>query len=1329
MYSLEMSKKLLEKLKKIPNLVWISSNKIVPGWNGNYFRERPKNIHLIEKYSDLFAKELPWVIDLNKWTFEEVKKYTCDNMHLSKEGNEYIYKELMKIINLKYKNLDTLVVMGNGASLKNVDINHLRYFDCFGLNMAHRIYDKLSFYPKYFGCFDFVVTKSHKENFQKIINEMPIKRFFFIKNLFSGDNFTYIKLNTRTKEKEFTKLENIKNLWNFGNSGTNACHIGIALGYKKILLTGVDCNYIDFLPEAELQENKSLKIVKMPEKNPNYWFDYYQRVGDIYNIPNAKIYHQPAWELLSEMVKEKNIDVINCSEGSTLKCFPNSTINKELTPLFLKDIKKKLKSKNVSIVFNVKYNEDNPNLLSNLNYTIKWFMEEYKNHDFKYFIIEQNVINKIPEIPEIEKIFLYNPNYFNRGWGFNVFVKYFMKTDIAVFCDADIILDNPNALIKSIEISRKEKKLVSPYGFVHFTDIKERGIIMKENRKINLKSHHPVTIAGGITTINKETFLNFGGFEEYRVYGGEDRALDVVFMKENLIDTIPGFGIHLYHPVNKKKSDETIFMLNHLTDLYGCKYDPGLKAEDFIHKNCKHNYNIEEHILEKKKYFGNPDLNHLKNLSINSFRTNFYVFNKKTVFVKTFNEDVSFFVDKVVKNGEYLYLITKENGIMYRNLYNEEFWNSLIKDLNDTTKIYETELDIVNFTKFKKLADTLPEEKKLQKGISFLIRAKNEEKNVEFLLTSLNNILKKDNVEAIFINNNSSDKTYEKVCEVCKNNKTKNVYLYNYEVDVAKCGDEHSKLSAEQMYRSLDTYYNWCVDKATKNFIIKWDADFVCIEDNLLEMIEKYDLLNSEENISIWFSGKTIFTKNDDYYINIDTMYNEFRLFSKKHGAKWDYARNWEIISKKYLENSTKLIYSKAVFLEVKTILTETFKSRSNNEKIKNDIRDEKDYHIFQKLTKDNVNINYLKDIRDTHYENLFKLNFNPLTKKNFNNKILTELECNYAELIEMQHYWLNNYTGNNKNNFKNKENIIIQGLWVGNELTDIHLMCLNSFLKLGHCFVLYTYEEIINLPKNVVTLNGDNIIPKSLIYKFNDSYAGFSDLFRNFLLYLKGGWYVDLDIYCLQKYDFETNLIFSSDYYHETAIDFANKEKRLFKEKYYIPTNPIKSYKFNNLFLELYIFIFKKILFSKIYDEFKHKDINNFYDYLESLNLKYDYEKYLVKVNLETNIDEILKNNNIEKKDIGQNSWGELGPLLLTKKIIEENLDVFVTEPEILQGKIKYYEVEKYVDEEFNYREILENKNIYSLDLFFTMWKNKNLFDIKDLKENTFFKHLKYYY
>jgi hypothetical protein len=101
MYSLSMAKeKLLPVLRSIPNLIWISSNRIVPGWRGNYWKDRPANIKLVEEYANLFLSELPpsMTIDLMQWDYDLVKKNTYDNIHPNQFGSDQIYQMLLDVI-------------------------------------------------------------------------------------------------------------------------------------------------------------------------------------------------------------------------------------------------------------------------------------------------------------------------------------------------------------------------------------------------------------------------------------------------------------------------------------------------------------------------------------------------------------------------------------------------------------------------------------------------------------------------------------------------------------------------------------------------------------------------------------------------------------------------------------------------------------------------------------------------------------------------------------------------------------------------------------------------------------------------------------------------------------------------------------------------------------------------------------------------------------------------------------------------------------------------------------------------------------------------------
>lgn len=97
-------------LKKFDHkIIYLTCNNIVPNWDGDYILKnptgRPKNIYEIEKYSQIIANEMTNVIDLAEWSFDEIKKYTVDNMHLTYDGSEWIYKNLKnKLKTLMNKN-------------------------------------------------------------------------------------------------------------------------------------------------------------------------------------------------------------------------------------------------------------------------------------------------------------------------------------------------------------------------------------------------------------------------------------------------------------------------------------------------------------------------------------------------------------------------------------------------------------------------------------------------------------------------------------------------------------------------------------------------------------------------------------------------------------------------------------------------------------------------------------------------------------------------------------------------------------------------------------------------------------------------------------------------------------------------------------------------------------------------------------------------------------------------------------------------------------------------------------------------------------------------
>lgn len=119
------------------------------------------------------------------------------------------------------------------------------------------------------------------------------------------------------------------------------------------------------------------------------------------------------------------------------------------------------------------------------------------------------------------------------------------------------------------------------------------------------------------------------------------------------------------------------------------------------------------------------------------------------------------------------------------------------------------------------------------------------------------------------------------------------------------------------------------------------------------------------------------------------------------------------------------------------------------------------------------------------------------------------------------------------------ENNKVVHGLWVGSELSPLEMLTLLSFVRNGHEFHLWTYDEFRSpVPDGVTLCDAASIIPKEWVFrrKYDDPLLGigkgsvgspFSDLFRYRLLYEHGGWWTDMDITCLRPLSFDSPYYF----------------------------------------------------------------------------------------------------------------------------------------------------------------------------------------------------------
>lgn len=85
---------------------------------------------------------------------------------------------------------------------------------------------------------------------------------------------------------------------------------------------------------------------------------------------------------------------------------------------------------------------------------------------------------------------------------------------------------------------------------------------------------------------------------------------------------------------------------------------------------------------------------------------------------------------------------------------------------------------------------------------------------------------------------------------------------------------------------------------------------------------------------------------------------------------------------------------------------------------------------------------------------------------------------------------------------------------WGGGDLFPYARLSINSYIKQGHKYLLWTHEDLKNVPDGAIVKDANEIIPAQKFYERNDwrKCLSFSDWFRYKLMYERGGWWVDTD-------------------------------------------------------------------------------------------------------------------------------------------------------------------------------------------------------------------------
>jgi len=108
--------------------------------------------------------------------------------------------------------------------------------------------------------------------------------------------------------------------------------------------------------------------------------------------------------------------------------------------------------------------------------------------------------------------------------------------------------------------------------------------------------------------------------------------------------------------------------------------------------------------------------------------------------------------------------------------------------------------------------------------------------------------------------------------------------------------------------------------------------------------------------------------------------------------------------------------------------------------------------------------------------------------------------------------------------------NEIVRTYWEG-KLSNLEILSIKSFIANKHKIFIYTYDKNMrSFDKDMIILDASEIVPEERRKRSGRIMSSiFSDIFRYYLLYKTGGWWVDLDIVLIKPIATEDQIVISS--------------------------------------------------------------------------------------------------------------------------------------------------------------------------------------------------------
>ena len=245
-----------------------------------------------------------------------------------------VYRPRLEQLRALCAGVRTCVILGNGPSLKQVNLDALRHVPTFGANGLYLAYPGTAFRATFHVVEDHLVAEDRATDLNQL--HQSIKLFpTYLAYCLEDDGATLFYRHLSRPNAAAGRFDFSPDAADRTFAGCtvtfSSLQLAYYLGFRRILLVGLDHNYA--IPaDVQKRQDYNVSVLDMQSDDPNHFNADYFGKGKRWHDPQVEKMEQ-AYLVAKKFFHENGVEIFNCTAGGKLEVFPRRPLEECLAEI------------------------------------------------------------------------------------------------------------------------------------------------------------------------------------------------------------------------------------------------------------------------------------------------------------------------------------------------------------------------------------------------------------------------------------------------------------------------------------------------------------------------------------------------------------------------------------------------------------------------------------------------------------------------------------------------------------------------------------------------------------------------------------------------------------------------------------------------------------------------------------------------------------------------------------------------------------------------------------------------------------------------------------